>query len=65
MHVRIRLKAQIHSTFTGTVTGVTSAMVGLGNVTIQVMQTNQFLTATQTALDLKAIKPATGTAKSN
>jgi hypothetical protein len=41
-------------TFTGTVTGITSAMVGLGNVTNTSDADKVVSTATQSALDLKA-----------
>ena len=41
-------------TFTGTVTGVTSTMVGLGNVNNTSDASKPVSTATQTALDLKA-----------
>uniref|UniRef100_UPI0040485594 hypothetical protein n=2 Tax=Algoriphagus sp. TaxID=1872435 RepID=UPI0040485594 len=41
-------------TFTGTVSGITSAMVGLGNVTNTSDANKPVSTATQTALDLKA-----------
>jgi uncharacterized protein (TIGR02145 family) len=48
------LKAPIASpTFTGTVSGVTSAMVGLGNVDNTSDANKPVSTATQTALDLK------------
>jgi hypothetical protein len=51
----ISLKAPIASpTFTGTVTGITSAMVGLGNVANTSDLLKPISTATQTALDLKA-----------
>jgi hypothetical protein len=47
------LKAPLNSPATGTVTGVTSAMVGLGNA--QYKDLNKPVSnATQTALDLKA-----------
>jgi hypothetical protein len=49
----IRFKSAINSPATGTVTGVTSAMVGLGNA--QYKDLNKPVSnATQTALDLKA-----------
>lgn len=41
-------------TFTGTVSGITAAMVGLGNVTNTSDTNKPVSTATQTALDLKA-----------
>jgi hypothetical protein len=51
----IDLKAPIASpTFTGTVSGVTKAMVGLGNVDNTADLDKPVSTATQTALDLKA-----------
>ena len=49
------LKANIASpTFTGTVSGITSAMVGLGNVNNTSDSDKPVSTATQTALNLKA-----------
>jgi hypothetical protein len=49
------LKANIASpTFTGTVAGITAAMVGLGNVTNTSDTNKPVSTAQQTALDLKA-----------
>ena len=51
----INLKANIESpTFTGTVSGITKAMVGLGNVDNTADINKPVSTATQTALDLKA-----------
>jgi hypothetical protein len=51
----INLKANIESpTFTGTVRGITKAMVGLGNVDNTADLDKPVSTATQTALDLKA-----------
>jgi hypothetical protein len=51
----INLKANIESpTFTGTVRGVTKAMVGLGNVDNTADLDKPVSTATQAALDLKA-----------
>jgi trimeric autotransporter adhesin len=51
----INLKANIESpTFTGTVRGVTKAMVGLGNVDNTADLDKPVSTATKTALDLKA-----------
>jgi hypothetical protein len=51
----INLKANIESpTFTGTVSGITKAMVGLGNVDNTADIDKPVSTATQTALDLKA-----------
>ena len=51
----IALKAPIASpTFTGTVSGITKAMVGLGNVDNTSDAAKPISTATQTALDLKA-----------
>ena len=51
----INLKANIESpTFTGTVSGITKAMVGLGNVDNTADVNKPISTATQTALDLKA-----------
>lgn len=65
----IDLKAPIASpTFTGTVSGVTKAMVGLGNVDDTADLDKPISTATQTALDLKAplASPTfTGTATTN
>jgi hypothetical protein len=51
----INLKANIESpTFTGTVSGITKAMVGLGNVDNTTDLNKPVSTATQAALDLKA-----------
>lgn len=51
----IDLKAPIESpTFTGTVSGITATMVGLGNVDNTSDANKPVSTATQTALDLKA-----------
>lgn len=51
----INLKANIESpTFTGTVSGITKAMVGLGNVDNTADANKPISTATQAALDLKA-----------
>jgi hypothetical protein len=51
----LALKAPIASpTFTGTVSGVTAAMVGLGSVTNTADSAKPVSTAQQTALDLKA-----------
>lgn len=51
----VATKAPIASpTFTGTVSGVTKAMVGLGNVDNTADTAKPVSTATQTALDLKA-----------
>ena len=51
----IGLKAPLASpTFTGTVSGITSTMVGLGNVDNTTDANKPVSTATQTALDLKA-----------
>jgi hypothetical protein len=51
----INLKANIESpTFTGTVSGITKAMVGLGNVDNTSDLNKPISTATKTALDLKA-----------
>jgi hypothetical protein len=51
----LNLKAPISSpTFTGTVTGITAAMVGLANVNNTADLAKPISTATQTALDLKA-----------
>ena len=53
------LKAPLNSpTFTGTVSGITKAMVGLGNVDNTTDANKPISTATQTALDLKAPKAA-------
>lgn len=53
------LKAPINSpTFTGTVSGITKTMVGLGNVDNTSDANKPVSTATQTALDLKAPKAA-------
>lgn len=50
-------KAEINSpTFTGTVSGITSTMVGLGNVNNTNDLNKPISTATQTALDLKVSK---------
>ena len=50
----VALKAPINSpTFTGTVSGITSTMVGLGNVDNTSDANKPVSTATQTALDLK------------
>ena len=52
---QIDLKAPLASpTFTGTVSGVTKSMVGLGNVDNTTDAAKPVSTATQTALDLKA-----------
>ncbi len=65
----IDLKAPIASpTFTGTVSGITASMVGLGNVDNTADLDKPISTATQTALDLKAplASPTfTGTATTN
>ena len=65
----IDLKAPIASpTFTGTVSGITASMVGLGNVDNTSDANKPISTATQTALDLKAplASPTfTGTATTN
>ena len=51
----VNLKANIESpTFTGTVSGITKAMVGLGNVDNTADINKPISTAAQTALDLKA-----------
>jgi uncharacterized protein (TIGR02145 family) len=51
----LALKANLASpTFTGTVSGITSSMVGLGNVNNTTDLLKPISTATQTALDLKA-----------
>ena len=51
----VNLKANIESpTFTGTVSGITKAMVGLGNVDNTADINKPVSTAAQTALDLKA-----------
>lgn len=51
----LALKAPLASpTFTGTVSGITAAMVGLGNVNNTSDANKPVSTATQTALDLKA-----------
>jgi hypothetical protein len=51
----LALKAPIASpTFTGTVSGITQGMVGLGNVDNTTDSSKPISTATQTALDLKA-----------
>ena len=55
INTTLDLKAPIASpTFTGTVSGITSAMVGLGNVDNTSDVNKPVSTATQTALDLKA-----------
>lgn len=52
---QLNLKANLNSpTFTGTVAGITSTMVGLGNVTNTSDANKPVSTAQQTALDLKA-----------
>ena len=52
---KLGLKANLASpTFTGTVNGITKAMVGLGNVDNTSDLSKPISTATQTALDLKA-----------
>jgi hypothetical protein len=49
------LKANLaNPTFTGTVSGITKAMVGLGNVDNTSDASKPVSTATQTALDLKS-----------
>jgi hypothetical protein len=54
-YTSINLKANIESpTFTGTVSGITKAMVGLGNVDNTADINKPVSTATQAALDLKA-----------
>jgi hypothetical protein len=56
------LKANLASpTFTGTVSGITASMVGLGNVDNTSDANKPVSTATQTALDLKADKSSTST----
>ena len=51
----LALKANLASpTFTGTVSGITSSMVGLGNVNNTTDLAKPISTATQTALDLKS-----------
>jgi hypothetical protein len=56
------LKAPLASpTFTGTVSGITKAMVGLGSVDNTTDATKPVSTATQTALNLKANSAALGT----
>jgi hypothetical protein len=51
----LNLKANIASpTFTGTVSGITKAMVGLGNVDNTSDTAKPISTATQTALDAKS-----------
>ena len=65
----LALKANLASpTFTGTVSGITSSMVGLGNVNNTTDLAKPISTATQTALDLKSnlisptfVTPALGT----
>jgi hypothetical protein len=53
----VALKAPINSpTFTGTVSGITASMVGLGNVNNTSDANKPVSTAAQTALDLKADK---------
>lgn len=55
IQTQIDTKAPINSpTFTGTVSGVTKSMVGLGNVDNTSDANKPISTATQTALDLKA-----------
>lgn len=55
IQIQIDTKAPINSpTFTGTVSGVTKSMVGLGNVDNTSDANKPISTATQTALDLKA-----------
>jgi hypothetical protein len=55
IQTQINTKAPIASpTFTGTVSGITSAMVGLGNVDNTTDASKPVSTSTQTALDLKA-----------
>lgn len=55
IQTQIDAKAPINSpTFTGTVSGVTKSMVGLGNVDNTSDANKPISTATQTALDLKA-----------
>ena len=58
----VSLKAPLASpTFTGTVSGITKAMVGLGSVDNTTDAAKPISTATQTALDLKANSAALGT----
>lgn len=55
VNTALALKANLASpTFTGTVSGITAAMVGLGNVTNTSDANKPVSTAQQTALDLKA-----------
>jgi hypothetical protein len=55
LQTNINAKAPIASpTFTGTVSGITKSMVGLGNVDNTADSAKPVSTATQTALDLKA-----------
>uniref|UniRef100_UPI0040476401 hypothetical protein n=1 Tax=Algoriphagus sp. TaxID=1872435 RepID=UPI0040476401 len=55
LQTALDLKAPLASpTFTGTVSGITSAMVGLGNVNNTSDANKPVSTATQTALDLKS-----------
>jgi hypothetical protein len=55
IQAQIDLKAPLaNPTFTGTVAGITSTMVGLGNVNNTSDANKPISTATQTALDLKA-----------
>jgi trimeric autotransporter adhesin len=55
IQAQLDAKASIASpTFTGTVSGITKAMVGLGNVDNTTDANKPISTATQTALDLKA-----------
>ena len=55
LHGNTALKANLASpTFTGTVSGITASMVGLGNVTNTSDANKPVSTAQQTALDLKA-----------
>ena len=58
-NINLALKADIASpTFTGTVSGITSTMVGLGNVDNTSDANKPVSTASQTALDLKEDKVA-------
>jgi hypothetical protein len=50
----IKLKSKLGPTFTGTVSGITKAMVGLGNVDNISDANKPISTAEQTALNLKA-----------
>lgn len=60
------LKANLASpTFTGTVSGITKAMVGLGNVDNTSDLAKPISTATQAALDLKASLVQTGDPETN